>query len=61
MSFLDKTRLVEEVPGVPDDEAYFIWSGTERRTIWTGPTRAAGEAWAEKNGIVIDQVEHFEP
>lgn len=61
MSIIDKTRLIEEVPGVPDDEAYFIWSGTEHRTIWHGPTRAAGEKWASDNGITIEEFEGFEP
>lgn len=59
VAFLATTEAMDDVKS--HRSAWRIWSGTERRTIWTGPTRAAGEAWAAQNGIVIDQVEHFEP
>lgn len=58
---IDVTRLVEEVPGVPADEAWYIWSGRERRTVWTGPTMDAAKLWASANNIEIEEVERFEP
>jgi len=58
---LNKTRLVEEVPGVASEEAFFLWSGAERRTVWTGPSVEAGQEWAAKHDIIIDQIEWFEP
>jgi hypothetical protein len=53
-------RLVEEVPGVPETDRYFIWNGRPGK-VWNGPTKEAGEQWALKNGITIDAFEPFEP
>jgi hypothetical protein len=58
---LSKTRLYEEVPGVPEGEKYGIWSGTERRRIWEGPSKEAGEKWAAENDVTIEVFEPFEP
>lgn len=57
--YLKKTRLVEEVPGIDPDEKYFIWHNYQ--TVWKGPSKAAGEAWAAQNGITIEQFEAWEP
>jgi hypothetical protein len=57
-SYLAKTRLVEEVPGVPPHLAYYIWH--DRRVVWQGATKAEGEAWADANCITIEQFEPFE-
>lgn len=58
---LNRTRLVEEVPGVPENGRYYIWCGTQRKCVWHGPTRTAGEEWARDNGVVIEEFEPFEP
>lgn len=59
MNTFNKTLLVEEVPGVPPEMAWHIWH--DRKTVWHGPSKAAGEQWAKENGITIDGVDHFEP
>lgn len=59
MSYLDKTRLVEEVPGLPREERYYIWH--QRKVAWKGPTAVAGKQWAASQGITIDEEESFEP
>lgn len=58
-SFLDQTRLVEEVPGIDERFKYFIWH--DHKTVWHGPSKAAGEAWAKENNITIEVFEPFEP
>jgi hypothetical protein len=57
--FLKKTHLVEEVPGVPTDEQYYLWHN--RGVVWRGPSKEDGEEWAVTNRIVIEQFEPFEP
>lgn len=57
--YLDETHLVEEVPGVPLDEKYFLWHG--RKIVWKGATKQAGEEWARDNAITIDAFYPFEP
>lgn len=57
--FLNYTRLVEEVPGVPLLEQYYIWHGG--KTVWHGPSITAGRIWARNNSIEIQCFEPFEP
>ena len=59
VEWLKKTRLCEEVPGVPDDEKYYLWH--DQKTVWKGSSRAAGYEWAASNGITIELFEPFEP
>lgn len=59
VNFLDQTRLVQEVPGVPVEDRWFIWHN--HKTVWKGPTKEDGEAYAAANGIAIERVEYFEP
>lgn len=59
-----EVALIEEVPGVPEDERWFIWERSDpdflgRGKIWSGATREAGEAWAAKCHISITVVELF--
>lgn len=58
MSYLDLTRLVEEVPGVPNNERYFLWH--DHKIVAHFATRAEGEKYAEANGINIEVFEAFE-
>lgn len=55
----DKTRLVEEVPGVPDNIKWFLWH--DHKTVWHGATESDGRYYASSHGIKIDAVEYFEP
>lgn len=59
VTWLDTTRLVEEVPGVPENERFYIWH--ERRIAWQGPTAQEGRDWASAQSITIDKFEPFEP
>ena len=59
IEWLGKTRLVEEVPGVPDNERYYLWH--DRKTIAHFATKAEGEKYAADNGITIELFEPFEP
>ena len=61
-----EVALVEEVPGVPKSERWFIYERAVlgkmgRGTLWNGPSRDAGLSWAAENSERIDTVEHFEP
>jgi hypothetical protein len=58
-SYLDRTRLVEEVPGVPENERYFLWH--EHKVAAHFSTKAEGEEYAAANGINIEVFEAFEP
>ncbi len=49
-----ETWLVEEVPGVPEEDAYYIWEHGERGKLWNGATAEAGREWAKANGVTID-------
>jgi hypothetical protein len=52
--------LVEDVPGVPANEAWFI--RRERGNIlWQGASKEEGEQWAAANRVGIDFVETYEP
>lgn len=57
--WLDRTRLVEEVPGTVASEQYYIWHN--RSIVWQGRSLEDGEKWAAENGITIDRIERFEP
>lgn len=57
--WLKKTRLVEEVPGVPPNEQYYLWHNHKVEAHF--PTLASGEAYCEANNIVIDEIERVEP
>lgn len=57
--YLNKTRLVEEVPGIDPQEKYYIWH--DHKVRWHGPSKEAGEQWAAQNGITIEQFEAWEP
>lgn len=56
-----KTRLVEDVPDLPANERFYLWSGAERKTVWKGRSMAEGREWAADNSITIDVEEPFEP
>lgn len=58
MATEDFTRLVEEVPGVPVNESYYLWH--QRKVVWKGRSKGEGEAWALEQGIVIEEFEPFE-
>lgn len=57
--WMAKVRLTEEVPGVPDNEKYYIWDG--HKMVWQGGSKVAGEQWAVANGVTIEIFEPFEP
>jgi hypothetical protein len=67
-----EVALVEEGPEVAvENERWFVFERGHRSadgqwhpgrgTIWTGATRAAGEAWAQDHGETIHTVEVYEP
>lgn len=53
-------RLVEEVPGQPSDESYYLWRDGEG-ILWQGESAEAGCQWATANDITIHRFEPFEP
>lgn len=55
----NQTRLVEEVPGVPENERYYLWRNRKVEAHFA--TVAQGRAYCEQRGIQIDVVERFEP
>lgn len=64
-----KVRLVEEVPGVPDNERWFVSGGSFKPDFSTYKdhyyphfsTQAEGEKFLADQGIREYIVEHFEP
>jgi len=50
---------VQEVPGVPEEDRWFIWHN--RSIVWKGPTKESGERYAKEHGLTIETVEYFEP
>lgn len=58
-AYLKKTRLVEEVPGVSDDERWFLWH--QGRLDQYFSTQKQGEEYCRDNGIKIDAFMFHEP
>jgi len=55
----DMTTLVEEVPGVPVNERWYLRH--QRKTVWKGATESDGRYYASSHGLKIEAVEYFEP
>lgn len=55
----DATRLVEEVPGVPEYERWYLWHNHKVEEQFS--TLRAAQIHCNLRGIVVDHVERFEP
>lgn len=59
LEWLNKTRLVEEVPGVPEGERYYL--AHQGVVVGHFASKADGEKYAANRGIAIELFEPFEP
>jgi hypothetical protein len=57
--YLARTRLAEEVPGVPENERWFLWHG--RKVEQHFSTLDEGKAYCAEHGITVDEIEYFRP
>lgn len=57
----DSIWIVEEVPGVPEDERYFVSGGPFRHPFPQFSTRLLAEKFLRERGITQWKYEHFEP
>jgi hypothetical protein len=59
--YYKRVRIVEEVPGVPDNEKWFICGGTFEYPYLQFAECADAETYLKQQGIVDYTIECFEP
>ncbi len=57
--YTNETHIVEEVPGVPNNERYFVWHN--KKVVFKAETKVECEKWAIDNNIVVKAFYPFEP
>ena len=57
----NEVRIVEEVPGVPEDERFFVSGGQFKHPFPNFRTRLLAEKYLRERGVTQWQYEHFEP
>lgn len=61
MSRADEFWIIEEVPGVPDDERYFVTGPGFEYPYPHFSTKAAAESFLDGRGVRDYRFERFEP
>lgn len=54
---IDKTRIVEEVPGVPETEKYYLWHNHKVEAYFR--TKQEAVEYCQANAIDVDEFEPF--